>query len=734
MQPELKNNKGNNSQSANTEFLSTGSGGMNILVVQAPQERNLRFEDLLKQTKFSGSYVEWVDSYASGLELLEKHEFDICFVSYTLDKADGIEFVNKALVDGAYKPFLILVDESSDVPRVGLADAGIYGVVDIKKVNPDELERVIGNSVSLHAEKEKFKNLADKYSKIFAHVDEFVYLQAAESGRLGIPKFLGMPIQNLIGYSEQEIAAGDDLWKTITHPDDVSWIDDVDWYIKHIIEGAHDSEKNFIAHEVRVKPKTKEDYIWLQHKVIPYFNAEGALESFIGIFRDITSYKVSEDRLKHDALHDELTGLPNRSLFMDRLQHALHRAKRRSKYQFAVLFIDLDRFKNINDVMGHLVGDRVLVMVAERLLSFLRSADTVSRLGGDEFAVLLEDITYTQDAVFVSDRLQDLLSQPMVINGAELFTSASIGVALSSGRYDAPEEMLRDADTAMYKAKADGRARYELFDNDMHTQAVANLRLETDLRRAVERGEFVLHYQPIFSLNHNQIHAFEALVRWEHPVKGQIMPSGFISIAEETGLIVPVGYWVLNEACNQIRAWKEKFSEQKIKYMSVNFSPRQFVEIELADKIDGIIHDAGISPEWLNFEITEPLVMENADCIHAILAQFRSMQIELSMDDFGTGYASLSHLHSLPINLLKIDHSFIARMEEKKAGQEEIVDTIITLAHKLGLGVVAEGVETEDQLARLKSMGCDYAQGYLFSPPVSAQEAEKMLFAGENGL
>jgi diguanylate cyclase (GGDEF)-like protein len=432
----------------------------------------------------------------------------------------------------------------------------------------------------------------------------------------------------------------------------------------------------------------------------------------------------SKEHFRHAAFHDALTGLPNRALLTDHLKLAIERAKRREDHLFAVLFLDLDRFKNINDSLGHTIGDQLLISIARRVEGCLRPMDTVARLGGDEFAILLDGLEEFNHAIHVAERVQEELTKPFTLKGHEVYTTASIGIALSTTGYDQPENILRDADIAMYRAKDNGKARYELFDTVMHTRAVALLKLENDLRRAIERQEFRVYYQPIVSLESNQIAGFEALVRWEHPERGMVSPDEFIPLSEETGLIGEIGEWVLRESCRQVRQWQ--ISSQRQLTLSVNLSGKQFIQPNLIGVIKNILSETDFNPRWLKLEITESVVMENAEAATSMLLQLRDLGAHLSIDDFGTGYSSLSYLHRFPVSTLKIDRSFIGRMGEG-GENSEIVRTIMTLANNLGMEVVAEGIETEEQLAQLKALKCEYGQGYLFSKPVDAETASGLI-------
>jgi diguanylate cyclase (GGDEF)-like protein/PAS domain S-box-containing protein len=450
-----------------------------------------------------------------------------------------------------------------------------------------------------------------------------------------------------------------------------------------------------------------------------------------GSARDIAERKNTEAKLLHNAFHDALTGLPNRQLFADHLQLAVERARRDQHFVFAVLFLDLDRFKNVNDSLGHTVGDGLLIALARRLQHCLRQADVVARLGGDEFAILLNDIgERAGEAVNLAERVQHELTQPFNLGGHEVFTTASIGIALSTTGYETPEDVLRDADTVMYRAKAQGKAGYAVFDQNMHASVVALLRLENDLRRAVERNEFRLDYQPIVALESGHISGFEALVRWQHPELGLIPPGDFIPVAEETGVIVELGAWVLSEACRQMREWQLISPLHRRLKISVNLSSRDFLQLDLYERIVEILQQTALDPATLQLEITESILMENAQTIIPLLGRLRALGIELAIDDFGTGYSSLSYLSRLkPIHTLKIDRSFISMGGDDRENAE-IVRTIILLARNMGKEVVAEGIETAAQLARLRRLKCAYGQGYLFSRPQNADHTGQLLRAG----
>src|SRR5712692_7446257 len=427
----------------------------------------------------------------------------------------------------------------------------------------------------------------------------------------------------------------------------------------------------------------------------------------------------SKDHFRHAAFHDALTHLPNRALLAENLKFVMERAKQSEDYQFAVLFLDLDRFKNVNDSLGHTIGDQLLIAMARRLESCIREVDMVARLGGDEFAILLDGIPDSGEATSMAKRIQEKLESPFNLSGHEVFITTSIGIALNSTGYDDPENMLRDADTAMYRAKAQGKACYEVFDKGMHATAVYLLQMENDLRRALEREELRVYYQPIVSLESGQLAGFEALVRWQHPERGFINPVDFIPLAEDTGMIAPIGLWILKRACRQLSRWQWQSTAHRSLFMSVNLSGKQVAEPDLVGQIREILEETHVEARHLKLEITESVEMENAELAAQLFKRLKALGVQLSIDDFGTGYSSLGYLHRFPLDTLKIDQSFVGRIGEA-AENIEIVRTIVSLADNMGMDVVAEGVETLGQLAQLRKLNCQYGQGYLFARPADA--------------
>jgi PAS domain S-box-containing protein len=496
--------------------------------------------------------------------------------------------------------------------------------------------------------------------------------------------------------------------------------------------------------EYRVQHK---DGSWrvLESTASAFRGAKSEIQGLVVVNRDITERKRAEEMLTHNAFHDGLTNLANRTLFLDRLGRALATSKRHTEFKFAVLFIDIDGFKVFNDSLGHAAGDDLLIQIAGRLSACLRRVDTIARQrqsddtepiigdstlarpGGDEFAVLAEELRDPSDAIRVAERIQKKLALPFVVNGHEIVITASIGIAFSNNPGAEAEDVLRDSEIAMYRAKHAGKARCEVFDTAMHTGALKRLQLETDMRRGVDLGEFLVYYQPIVSLEDGQIVGFEALTRWQ-TAKGLVMPNDFIPVANETGIILSINRQQLIEACRQVRAWQQLFPSDRPLSLSVNISPKQFTQADLASQIGELIRQSGMDPRSVDLEITETIAMADAERSAGVLAQLKALGVGLDIDDFGTGYSSLSRLQRLPVDTLKIDRAFVSRVDSDQ-DTYEIVRIIVMLAHNLGLTVVAEGVETQAQLDLIRKVGCERAQGYLFSRPVDHHAILKLLDA-----
>ncbi len=442
---------------------------------------------------------------------------------------------------------------------------------------------------------------------------------------------------------------------------------------------------------------------------------------------DISELKEAERQITHQAFHDTLTNLPNRTLFMEHLDMAIKRGKRRQDYHFAVLYLDIDRFKLVNDSLGHSVGDNLLTAFADRIQDSLRDIDTLARLGGDEFVILLEDIEEGNYASMVAERLQRELKRPFVVNGEEVYAPSSFGVVDRTQDYDLPEDIIRDADSAMYHAKEKGRAQYKIFDKKLHEKALHLLQRETDLRKAIQKKEFETHYQPIVSLKTRSVVGFEALIRWNHPQLGLIYPGSFISIAEDTGLIIPITRLMVEEACHDLKIWQERAKHLQKLTMNVNISSRHFLQPSLLNDLKDVLNRIDLAPDHLKLEITETALMEDVEDTVRLVQRMRDYGLQIVIDDFGTGYSSLSYLQRLPIDTLKVDRSFVSRIQSTPDGNRNIVEAIISLAHRLDMIVVAEGVETLEQYTILLDMNCQLGQGYLFAKPLPRSKVDELI-------
>jgi diguanylate cyclase (GGDEF)-like protein/PAS domain S-box-containing protein len=545
-------------------------------------------------------------------------------------------------------------------------------------------------------------SLKDAVWSVDPTTSQFVYLNDTAE------KIYGYPIASFFEDSQ--------FWLKIIHPEDLDRVEKA--YLSLFNLGSLREEYRILRPDGETR--------WVNNCAHFVYDANGYLIRMDGLVSDITDQKRAQEQLIHDALHDALTNLPNRSLFMDRIEQTLKHSKRQTQYLFAIMFIDLDRFKMINDSLGHAIGDRFLQIISQLLESCLRSQDTVARFGGDEFTVLIDNIQSVDEAIVIADRILNQFLQPIDLANQTIFPSASIGIAISNQDYERGADLLRDADIAMYRAKSLGKGRYALFSREMYETNLKTIQIDHDLRYALERNEFELHYQPIISLSSGKLSAFEALIRWQHPTRGFIPPQEFIPIAEETGLIIAIGDWVLNQACKQMRAWQIALPQASELKISVNLASQQVREDNILEKLDQVLAETGIEGSSLRLEITESSLMDHGDQTISKLEQLRARNIQLSIDDFGQGYSSLSYLHRFPVNTLKIDRTFVEQMS--LGGQNlEIIRTITILAHALNMDVIAEGVETHQQVAILKQLGCEYAQGYFFSRPVTAIAAKEMI-------
>jgi diguanylate cyclase (GGDEF)-like protein/PAS domain S-box-containing protein len=672
-----------------------------ILVVD---DEEINRDLLQRRLERKGYSVVTVEDGSAALQAVEDSHFDMILLDIMLPVVDGITVLRT--IRESFSPSelpIIMVSAKDD--SEGIVEALQLGANDYvtKPVDfPVALAR-INSQLSHRRMKMALKESEERYALALAGANDGLWDWDLRTDQM----YYSSRWKAMLGLDDESaVLSTPEEWFGRVHPNDLQGLKEK--LDRHLQDGSQHFECEYrVLHQ-------SGSYRWALSRGMAVRDANGDVYRMAGSQTDITNRKV----------YDPLTGLPNRILFMDRLAHSLRRFKRHRGYEFAVLLLDLDRFKIVNDSLGHHVGDNLLIELSQRLNLCVRDGDTVARFGGDEFTILLDEITDVSDATRVAERIQESLQQPFTMGGHEVFTSASLGIALSATGYEIPNDVVRDADTAMNRAKALGKARHEMFDRAMHTQSSRRLQLETDLRRAIERNEFEVYYQAIVDLADEQIIGFEALVRWNHPTKGRVPPDEFVSIAEETGLILPIDRFVLRQACFQTKAWQERYGPLSI---SVNLSAKQFALRDIIFVIDNVLLETKLAPDDLKLEITESALMDNQESAAEIFHELKSRRIQLGLDDFGTGYSSLSYLHRFPLDTLKIDRSFISRMNEKPGEHEAIVKTIVNLAQNLKFKTVAEGIETVDQLQSLQALDCLYGQGYYFSKPISAAEAEVLL-------
>lgn len=636
-------------------------------------------------------------------------EIPVIFISALDDAFDKVKAFASGGADYITKPFQVeeVLARVKNQLDLQLAQAKL------DQLNNELEQRVSLRTQQLQAVNQRLQASEERLESILNTLEDVIWSATISPFQI---LYLNPAVTSLYQHSVEDFLKNSELWFEAIHPEDRLG---VRASMKAMTNrGSLDIEYRILRPDGDIR--------WVRNRSHLLVTNDATPIRMEGIITDISDRKRAEQQLMHDALHDALTQLPNRTLFIERIEHALKRKRRRPDYTFAVLFIDLNRFKIVNDSLGHGVGDRLLVEVAKRLLHCTRPEDTVARLGGDEFTILLDEIVDTADVIACVERIQSELDLPINVLGNTVFTGASIGIAIATEAYTAASDLLRDADIAMYRAKEIRKSGYELFDQVMYAQTMRRLKLENDLRISLEQQAFQLYYQPIISLADQHLLGFEALVRWQHPVEGMISPDEFINIAEETGLIVPIGSWILAQACRQIREWQLRYQNYRHLRININVASQQIREPSLLDTIDHILHEVGLSGSYLRMEITESTLMQQTEVTIQTLKQIRQRQIQISIDDFGTGYSSLNYLTRFPINNLKIDQSFVGRMH-LDPDSFEIVRTITALAHTLGMDVTAEGIERPEQLDQLKALGCELGQGYFFSQPLAAEAAEAFL-------
>jgi diguanylate cyclase (GGDEF)-like protein/PAS domain S-box-containing protein len=647
-------------------------------------------------------------------ELVAQHDFDLVLLDVVMPEMDGFECLRQIrAVRSVTELPVIMVTAEAD--RDTIVNAFRQGANDFvtKPIDPEVTLARIATHVQLRMSQRALCKSEERYALAAKGSNDGLWdWDLVQSEVYYSPRW-----KEMLGYGEDEISSQPSEWFSRIHPDDQG-------KLQELVFQSRPKQETQVECEMRLRHRDG-SYRWVLCSGVVLQNVAGIPVRMAGSLTDITEGKVG----------DSLTGLPNRLLFVERLERTIERTRRVGGGLFAALFIDLDNFKLVNDSLGHQAGDMLLIAVAQRLESILRSSDvviapdqgyTIARQGGDEFTVLIDQLHEVKDAQIVAERIIAAVSEPFNLDGNEAFVGASVGIAVGSVETTSAEEVLRQADTAMYHAKGEGRGRYRLFDPAMHQHAARRLQLEKDLRKAVKGEEFCLHYQPIVHLATNSISGFEALIRWNHPRNEVVRPDEFIPAAEELGLIGSLGSWVIRDACRQGVEWQRQFRDAPPLTISLNCSIRQFYRPSFLDEVCRIIDDSGADPRLLKIEVTESTLMDKPDIVCPVLEGLRKLGVRIGIDDFGTGYSSLAYLHRLPLDVLKVDRSFVSAMNGSDENRE-IVHTIITLGRSLGLDVVAEGVETEQQRDLLIELGCTHAQGYLFSKPVPANEVERLL-------
>ncbi|MEJ2502982.1 MAG: EAL domain-containing protein [Gemmatimonadota bacterium] len=631
----------------------------------------------------------------------------------------GPAYVDRILARAGTRPVIVVAPDDERAAAIRAVNRGCADHLSRAALRPEVVQRAVRYAVAL-ARAERRRAQAERaltesehrYRSLFEQSRDAIYM----TDHHGEIVELNQAALDLLGYESGELL-GQDVRMLCADPADR------ERFLSEIEDRGE-------VRDFEVHLRRRDGYdLWCLLSSWVRRDREGRVIGYQGIIHDITERRAVEQRLTHEAFHDPLTRLPNRALFMDRLERAVARRRRGEERDLAVLFLDMDRFKVVNDSLGHMVGDELLRRMARILSEAVREEDTVARIGGDEFAILLDGIDDPADSTHVAERIQERLRTPFRLVEQDVFTSMSIGIALGGADVASPEELLRQADSAMYRAKEIGPARYQIFDRATHSHAITLLQLETDLRLGLERGEFVVHYQPVVELANGRVAGFEALVRWNHPREGLIRPPSFIPVAEDSGMIVDLGEWVLRTALTQLRDWRlEKVATEGM-FVSVNLSPRQFASDQLVETVRGVLAETDIAGSSLRLEVTESAIMRDPTAAAATLHALRDLGADLCIDDFGTGYSSLHYLHEFPIRTLKIDRVFISRLEEDSGGS--VVEALLALAEHLQLRAVAVGVETEGQRRRLRSLHAASAQGFLFSPPLPPEDVGPFLEHGQ---
>jgi diguanylate cyclase (GGDEF)-like protein/PAS domain S-box-containing protein len=683
-----------------------------VLLVEDDEDDYLITRDMLAHQTRAHFEVDWCAEYDRGLAAIGEQRHDVYLIDYRLGERTGLELVREAFASRTFAPVIMLTGQAAYEIDLEATALGVTDYLVKQELDPSGLERSIRYAVSHHRAIHDLALSEERYALAVRAANDGIWDWDLTRDRI----YFSPRWQAILGRPE---GPGDDdprTWFELVHAGDVL-------RLQAAIEAHLEGRTPHLQSEHRMR-HADGSWRWVLTRGLAIRGVDGQPTRMAGSLSDITERRMAQQRLQHDALHDTLTGLPNRALFVDRLGQTLQRSMR-DPTGCAVLFLDIDRFKLVNDSLSHGVGDSLLIALAGRMSAALRPGDSVARMGGDEFTVLLEEVVEPEDAVVVADRILASLQHPFEIDGNQLFVTASVGIAISEPGLE-PADLLRNADIAMYDAKRRGRSRSAVFDESMHRRVVDRLTRETELRQVVECSLLGIHYQPIVDLSSGEICGLEALARWPADW-APVSPAEFIQVAEETGVIGALGQHVLCSALETLAAWRREGLVGDEVCMSVNLSGRQLDDPGLAEQVKAAIDAVALPAQALTLEITESTLMHEVERTQLLFSEVCGTGVGLHLDDFGTGYSSLTALHRFPVDALKIDRSFVATIDDAPDGNDVIVRSTVALAHSLGLPVIAEGIESSDQLQRLRSLGCEYGQGYLFSPALSAEDTRTLL-------
>jgi diguanylate cyclase (GGDEF)-like protein/PAS domain S-box-containing protein len=684
------------------------------LVLVADDDPMIRL--LTQQALGSRSFViEQAENGQAAFEIFKNRNPDLILCDVMMPVVDGYELCSsiRATKQGEHVPIVMLTGLND---RESIQHAFSVGATDFceKPVNWELLPYKLNYILRAASIFSDLQVSEERYSLVARGANDGLWDWDYITGRV----YFSPRWKSMLGFSEDAIGSDPREWIERIHPKDKS-------LVVEELEAHKSGQTEHFECEYRMK-NSRGAYRWMMCRSLAVRDENGLPYRMTGSQTDITDRKKAEEKLVFDAVHDALTGLPNRILFLDRLNRCIELSSRRKSYSFAVLYLDLNRFKIINDSLGHLLGDRLLMEVGSRLSNVIRKGDTLSRLGGDEFAILCEEIEDIAVATGLADRIQKELLRPIDLDGQNVVVACSIGITESSIGYERPEDMLRDADAAMYRAKSRTGSPYEIFDTTMHQKAMNVLQIESDLRIALDAEQFEIYYQPIVEIEADVVSGFEALVRWNHPKLGTLLPEKFIDVAIDSRLVVPLGRWVLTQACRQMQTWKAQWEEARDWKVSVNLSAPELAQPDLVESLSRILDTSGLAPNFLKLEITETSLIKNSSHALQTMNALRERGIHLSIDDFGTGYSSFSYLHDYPFDELKIDRTFITELDNR-SDKQKIVNAIVSLAHNLGMSVVAEGSASGAIYEHLRNASCEYAQGFSIMEPKTVNEISRSI-------